>query len=168
MNADSSWGEVRWREPQSDPSANDPTVATRTLLAGTRTLNTEGHDEHHTRLVEPHRRIDHGIYAPQANLYMKSTANKPENIRLLPESRYLPDYLQNTPYGQQNSAITSPLGSVDGARTGSMSSQMDQSRRTSELQPTSDARISSGECFEPSFPNHQHSVSILSGSPVHG
>jgi len=130
-------------------------MATRTLLAGSRPLTTEGRNEHHARLVEPYRRIDAGFYVPQANLLIKGPANKQENIKLLPESRYLPDYMQNTLHGRQNSETTSPLGSVDGARTGSMSSQIDQSRRTSELQPTSDARIFNGEWFElPVFNDH--------------
>lgn len=148
MNTDSTWGEVRWREPQSSRSPIDPAMATRTLLAGNRTLTMEGREEQHARLTEPYRRIDHGYHAPQANLHFKGPANKLENIRSLPDSRYLPDYMHNSLYGQQSSAITSPLGSVDDARTGSISSQVDQSRRTSELQPTSDARISSGECVK--------------------
>jgi hypothetical protein len=161
MNADSTWGEVRWREPQSDPSANDPTMATRTLLAGTRPLTTEGYNEQRARFMESHRRIDHGFHVPQANLHIKGPANKPENIKLLPESRYLPDYMQNTLHGRQNSATTSPLGSVDGARTGSMSSQIDQSRRTSEIQPTSDARIFNGEWFELPVSNDHQSLPIV-------
>lgn len=144
MNADSSWGEVRWREPQSGPPAHDPIMATRTLLAGNRPFTMDGHEERRARLMEPYRRIDHGFHVPQANLHIRDPTNNSGNTRLLSEPRYLSDYTPNTLYGQQTSAITSPLGSVDEARTGSISDHIDQSRRTSELQPTSDARTSNG------------------------
>jgi hypothetical protein len=55
------------------------------------------------------------------------------------------DYTQNTFYGQQKTAMTSRLGGVDEIRTGPVSGQIDQSRRTSELQPIFDARPSGGE-----------------------
>ena len=145
MAADSSWGEVRWREPQEIPSSNDSIMATRTLLAGNRTSTTDGREEHHARLMEPYRRIEHGVHVPQPNLYTRVPVNRLDDTRLLPESRYPLDYTQNTSYGQQKVAMTSRLGGVDETRTGSTSGQIDQSRRTSELQPILDARASGGE-----------------------
>ncbi|GAB7326316.1 hypothetical protein MBLNU13_g10288t2 [Cladosporium sp. NU13] len=117
-------------------------MATRTLLAGDRSLTTEGRGEQHARLIEPYRRIEHGVYAQQANPYTRGPVNRLDDTRLLPESRYPLDYAQNTPYGQQKTAMTSGFGSTDDTRAGPMSGQIDQSRRTSELQPISDARIS--------------------------
>jgi len=148
MAADSSWGEVRWREPQDIPSSNDSTMATRTLLAGNRTFTAaEGREEQHARLMEPYRRIEQGVHAPQTDLYTRAPVNRLDDTRLHPESRYPLDYTQNTSYGQQKTVMTSRLGGVDEIRTGPMSGQIDQSRRTSELQPNSDARIPGGELF---------------------
>jgi len=124
-------------------------MATRTLLAGNRTLTTEGREEQHARLMEPYRRIDHSVHPPQPNMYTRGPVNRLDDARLLPESRYPPDYTQKTLYGQQNAVLPSHLGGFDGARTGSVSGQIDQSRRTSELQSISDARMSSGELFKP-------------------
>lgn len=145
MAADSPWGEVRWREPQENPSSNDSIMATRTLLAGNRTFTTEGRAEQPARLKEPYRQTEHGVHAPQANIYTRGPVNRLDETRLLPESRYPLDYTQNTAYGQQKTAMTSRLGGVDETRTGSVSGQVDQSRRTSELLPITDARISGGE-----------------------
>ena len=144
MAAEPSWGEVRWREPQENPSSNDSTMATRTLLAGNRSPTTEGRREQHSRGMEPYRQIEHGVYAQQANPYTRGPVNRLDDASLLPESRYPLDYTQNTSYGPQKMAMTSCL---DETRTGSVSSQIHQSRRTSELQPISDARIPSGELF---------------------
>lgn len=120
-------------------------MATRTLLAGNRTLTTESREEHHARLMEPHRRIDQGVQMPQANLYIGGPADKLDDAGLRPELRHLPDHAQNTLYGKQNTNLAYPLGNVNGARTGSIPDQMDQSRRTSELQPISGTRIIGGE-----------------------
>jgi len=68
-----------------------------------------------------------------------------DDARLLPESRYYSDYSQKPFHGQPNTTITYPLGSVDGDRTGSISDQIDRSRRTSELQSNSNARASNGK-----------------------
>lgn len=128
-------------------------MATRTMLAGNRTLTTEApgeqrtRDEQHARLMEPYPRIDHAVRVPQSNLYNRGPINKLDNARSLPESRYLPGYTQDTFYGEQKRANTPPLGNVDAARTGLTSGQIDRSRRTSELQPVSDARVSSGKLF---------------------
>jgi hypothetical protein len=128
-------------------------MATRTLLAGNRTLTTEAceeqrtGEEQHARLMEPYLRIDHAVRAPQSSLYTRGPVNKLDDARLLPESRYPLGYTQNTVYGEQKRATTTPLGNVDAARTGPTSGQIDQSRRTSELQPISDARVSSGKLF---------------------
>ena len=156
MAADSSWGEVRWREPQEIPSSNDSIMATRTLLAGNRTFTTEGGEEQHARLMEPYRRIEHGVHAPQSNLYTRAPVDRLDDTRLLPESRYPLDYTQNTSYGQQKTAMISCLGGVNENRTGPITGQIDQSRRTSELQPTSDARPSAGELFCSSLFDDRH------------
>ena len=163
MAADSPWGEVRWREPQENPSSNDSIMATRTLLAGNRTFTTEGRGEQHVRLMEPSRRTEHGVHAPQANLYTRDPVNRPDETILLPESRYPLDYTQNSSYGQQRTAMASRLGGVDETRTGSASGQLDQSRRTSELQPVTDARISGGEWHcSPLFDKKKNSLHCLS------
>ena len=163
MAADSPWGEVRWREPQENPSSNDSIMATRTLLAGNRTFTTEGRGEQHARLMEPSRRKEHGVHAPQANLYTRGPVNRLDETTLLPESRYPLDYTQNTSYGQQRTAMASRLGGVDETRTGSASGQLDQSRRTSELQPVTDARISGGEWHcSPLFDKKKNSLHCLS------
>lgn len=151
MNANSSWGEVRWREPQSNPSSHDPTMATQTLLSRNRIPSTDGHEDQHARLLEPHRRIDQGIHMPHANLHIRGPTNIPDNNRLLSESRLFPDHMTNALYRPQNTSITSPPSHFDETRTGSMSDHVDHSRRTSELQPTSDARTSNGACWILSF-----------------
>lgn len=162
MAADSSWGEVRWREPQEIPSSNDSIMATRTLLAGNKTFTTEGREEQHARLMEPHLRIEHGVHAPQSNLYTRAPVNRLDDTRLHSESRYPLNYTQDTSYGQQKTAMTSRPGGVDEIRTGPIFGQIDQSRRTSELQPISDAPISGSDLFLcPLFDDkHVHPLSL--------
>ena len=147
MAADSSWGEVRWREPQEISSSNDSIMATRTLLAGNKTFTTEGREEQLARLMEPHLRIEHGVHAPQSNLYTRAPVNRLDDTRSHQESRYPLDYTQNTSYGQQKTAMTSRPGGVDEIRTGPIFGHIDQSRRTSELQQMSDAPVSGSELF---------------------
>jgi hypothetical protein len=149
MAADSSWGEVRWHEPQSNPPPHDYIMTTRTMLAGNRSLTTEAREEQHARLTEPYVRIDHAVRTPQADSYTRGPVDKLNDDRLLLESRYLPGHTQDTLYGEQKRANTIPLGDVDGVRAGLISGQIDQSRRTSELRPFSDARVSSGKLFGP-------------------
>ena len=168
MAADSSWGEVRWHEPQSNPPSHDSIMATRTLLAGTRTVTAEAREERHTRLMEPYLRIDHSVHAPQPNTYIRGPVNRLDDTRSFPESRYPSDHTQKALYGQQNALLTSHIGGVDGARTGSMSGQIDQSRRTSELQPISDARISSGELLELLFSDSRKFPLVASELPICG
>lgn len=122
-------------------------MATRTLLAGNRTLTTDGREEQHARLMEPYRRIDDSVHASQSNIYTGGPANRLDDTRLRAESRYPSDHTQKTLYAHQNAVLPAHLGGVDYARTGSISGQIDQSRRTSELQSISDARMSSGELF---------------------
>jgi hypothetical protein len=147
MAADSSWGEVRWHEPQSNQPPHDSTMATRTLLAENRTLATDGREEQHARVMEPYHRIDHGLHMPQANTYNRGPANRLDDTRSFSESNYISGYSQKQLHGQPNTTITYPLGSVDGARTLSISDQIDRSRRTSELQSNSNARASNGRLF---------------------
>lgn len=166
MAADSSWGEVRWHEPRSNPPSHDPVMATRTLLAGDRTLTPESREEQHARLMEPYRRIDHGLHMTQANTYNRGPANRMDDTRLLPESRYSSNYSQKPFYGQLNTTITYPLGSVDEARTGSISDQINRTRRTSELQSNSNARAANGKLFNlpsstASIPANRHWVGNL-------
>jgi hypothetical protein len=146
MNADSSWGEVRWREPQSSPSTHDPTMATRTLLTGNHMPTTERREDQRVRLTGPYRRIDHEFHMPYANLHIPGPTDRLDKIRPLADSRHFQDLTSNPPYGQQNTSITSPLSNVDEPRTGSISDQADQSRRVSELQPLFDARNPNGAC----------------------
>lgn len=122
-------------------------MATRTLLAGNRTLATDDHEEQHARLMEPYRRIDHSVHAPQPNIYTGGPANRLDDTTLRAESRYPSDHTQKTLYAHQNAVLPAHFGGVDYSRTGSISGQIDQSRRTSELQSISDARMSSGESF---------------------
>jgi hypothetical protein len=122
-------------------------MATRTLLAENRTLATDGREEQHARVMEPYRRIDHGLHMPQANTHNRGPANRLDDTISFPESRYSFDYSQKPFHGQPNTTITYPLGSVDGARTLSISDQIDRSRRTSELQSNSNARASNGKLF---------------------
>jgi hypothetical protein len=147
MNADSSWGEVRWREPQSSPSTHDPTMATQTLLTGNHLSTTARREDQRVRLTGPYRRIDHEFHMPHANLHIPGPTDTSNKIRPLADSRHFRDLTSNPPYGQQNTSITSPLGNVDETRTGSISDQADQSRRASELQPTFDARNPNGACW---------------------
>jgi hypothetical protein len=139
MSANSSWAEVRWREPHPTPSAHDPTMATRTLLAESRTSVSDDHEGQRARVLEPYRRIDHEIHSSIPSLHLRGPTAQSHDKRLLSESRYFPEHMAS-PYGPQHASI-STLGNFDGVRTGSMSVY---SRRTSELQPTSDARVSNG------------------------
>jgi hypothetical protein len=144
MNADSSWGEVRWREPQSSPSTNDPTMATRTLLTANHLPTTDRREDQRVRLTGPYRRIDHVF---RANLHIPPPEKRSDKIPPLADLRHFPDHTSNPLYGQQNTSIASPPGNVDETRTGSISDQADQSRRVSELQPTFDARNPNGACL---------------------
>jgi hypothetical protein len=147
MNADSSWSEVRWQEPQSSPSTHDPTtMATRTLLTGNHSSTTDRRrEDQRVRLTGPYRRIDHGF---RANLHIPAPERRSDKIPPLAASRHFSDHRSNPPYGQRDTSITSPLGDVDETRTGSISDQADQSRRVSELQPTFDARNPNGACLD--------------------
>lgn len=122
MSRDASWGDIRWREPQPSLSARESTMAAGEVLAANSIFGRGGReDQQHSRLMEPSRRADHGIHAPQPTLHIGGPLWDSNTNRLLSEPRFLSDPMTSSLHGARDSAITSRTSNVDGARIGSIS-----------------------------------------------
>lgn len=152
MSAGASWGEVRWREPQSSSTARDSTMATREVLAANSLLVREDHKEQYPRPMESARRIDHGFHAPQTTLHIGGPLWDTENTRLLSEQRLLADHVSSPFDRPPNSTVSSHLGNDEGGFISTVDQAVSTSRRTSSGLPSMSGQYRASPPIHTSLP----------------
>lgn len=155
MNADLSWGEVRWRDPQSHPRSSDLASMATPKIAHHRPYDMGFRDDQSAWRSRPHGyHADHELYAPVAKTGTDIHASQ-DLLRRTKSTTKLhdsPDLAQERFHGQQKPEPSMPRTSED-AWTGSASGQKDQQPdtdyRLSEHSPMLHTSIPKGTCLLP-------------------
>lgn len=152
MSAGASWGEVRWREPQSSSTARDSTMATPEVFAANSLLVRDSYKDQYPRPMESSRRIDHGFHAPQATLHTGGPPWDTESTRFLSEQRLLSDRVASPFDRPPNSTVTSHLGNDEGGSISTVDQALSTSRRTSWGLPSMSGQYRASPPMQTSLP----------------
>lgn len=155
MNADLSWGEVRWRDPQSHPRSSDLASMTAPKIAHHRPHDMGFRDDQSAWRSRPHvHHADNELHAPVAKTAtnIHASQNLLERTKSTTKLHDSPDLAQERFHGQQKSESSMPRKSED-AWTGPTSGQTDQRSdagyRLSEHSPMLYTFIPKGTCLLP-------------------
>jgi len=137
MNADLSWGEVRWREHHSSPPSNGSIMATSTLPHAARPLTTDDRQDNMALASQHNFQIDRRIEAaPQSQLHYPAAHRMSNTSRSHSDAHNTLDSTSNLSRGTHVSGTASPQSKLETLRPASISEgtdwQINSSRRPSK------------------------------------
>ncbi|KAM0717643.1 hypothetical protein Q7P37_007495 [Cladosporium fusiforme] len=148
MNADLSWGEVRWRDPQSNPTANETLMAT-PKIAHNRPFDMASLGDQGAWHLKPHVHTDNEIYAPMAKPggYVQASQSLLNHAKTTTKSREFLEVTHDRSHTPQQSESTMPRKSEDtlaGSASGQTDQRLDTGYRLSEHPRALDIPSSAG------------------------
>lgn len=138
MNADLSWGEVRWRDPQSLPPANNSI-----------SINMGFHGDRSSWHSRSRDYADHELHAPvaKAAAHMNASQSFFNHTRPTADHHDSPDDTQHSSDPPQKLGPTTQRNTEDswtGSDSGQRDQRLDSGYRLSERQPMLDSSTSRG------------------------